>query len=394
MRIDQDVKLDYKDVLIRPKRSTLSSRKEVQLERKFTFRNYTPYVATDVLPEGYPAGPYVEEHYRGVPIMASNMDGVGTFEMADTLAKQNIFTCLVKTYSLEELIEFFDIDYFGKPFQVERSKYTAMSIGTGKDDFAKLSAVIGAVGDLLKYVCIDIANGYSDHFAQHVRKVRKAFPNIVIIAGNVVTGEMTEELILAGADIVKVGIGPGSVCTTRIQTGVGYPQLSAVIECADAAHGLGGHIIADGGCTCPGDVAKAFAGGADFVMLGGMLAGHDEGGGETIVKHYETNEIIYQLGSHLDNHTRKIETKEFVQFYGMSSDAANTKHFGGLKDYRSSEGREVLVPYRGAVEDTIQDLLGGIRSTCTYAGAMKLKQLSKCTTFVRVTQQFNAVYAK
>ena len=394
MRIDQDVKLDYKDVLIRPKRSTLSSRKEVQLERKFTFRNYTPYVATDVLPEGYPAGPYVEEHYRGVPIMASNMDGVGTFEMADTLAKQNIFTCLVKTYSLQELIEFFDIDYFGKPFQVERSKYTAMSIGTGKDDFAKLSAVIGAVGDLLKYVCIDIANGYSDHFAQHVRKVRKAFPNIVIIAGNVVTGEMTEELILAGADIVKVGIGPGSVCTTRIQTGVGYPQLSAVIECADAAHGLGGHIIADGGCTCPGDVAKAFAGGADFVMLGGMLAGHDEGGGETIVKHYETNEIIYQLGSHLDNHTRKIETKEFVQFYGMSSDAANTKHFGGLKDYRSSEGREVLVPYRGAVEDTIQDLLGGIRSTCTYAGAMKLKQLSKCTTFVRVTQQFNAVYAK
>mgnify|MGYP003670297580 FL=1 len=394
MRIDQDVKLDYKDVLIRPKRSTLSSRKEVQLERKFTFRNYTPYVATDVLPEGYPAGPYVEEHYRGVPIMASNMDGVGTFEMADTLAKQNIFTCLVKTYSLQELIEFFDIDYFGKPFQVERSKYTAMSIGTGKDDFAKLSAVIGAVGDLLKYVCIDIANGYSNHFAEHVKRVRDAFPNIVIIAGNVVTGEMTEELILAGADIVKVGIGPGSVCTTRIQTGVGYPQLSAVIECADAAHGLGGHIIADGGCTCPGDVAKAFAGGADFVMLGGMLAGHDEGGGETIVKHYETNEIIYQLGSHLDNHTRKIETKEFVQFYGMSSDAANTKHFGGLKDYRSSEGREVLVPYRGAVEDTIQDLLGGIRSTCTYAGAMKLKQLSKCTTFVRVTQQFNAVYAK
>ena len=394
MRIDQDVKLDYKDVLIRPKRSTLSSRKEVQLERKFTFRNYTPYVATDVLPEGYPAGPYVEEHYRGVPIMASNMDGVGTFEMADTLAKQNIFTCLVKTYSLEELIEFFDIDYFGKPFQVERSKYTAMSIGTGKEDFAKLSAVIGAVGDLLKYVCIDIANGYSNHFAEHVKRVRDAFPNIVIIAGNVVTGEMTEELILAGADIVKVGIGPGSVCTTRIQTGVGYPQLSAVIECADAAHGLGGHIIADGGCTCPGDVAKAFAGGADFVMLGGMLAGHDEGGGETIIKHYETNEIIYQLGSHLDNHTRKIETKEFVQFYGMSSDAANTKHFGGLKDYRSSEGREVLVPYRGAVEDTIQDLLGGIRSTCTYAGAMKLKQLSKCTTFVRVTQQFNAVYAK
>ena len=378
MRIDQDIKLDYKDVLIRPKRSTLSSRKQVQLERGFTFRNYQPDFPDNIK----------HKHYRGVPIMASNMDGVGTFEMADKLAEGAIFTCLVKTYTVEQLVEYFNSNI------PERTNNVAMSIGTSDDDFHKLVDVQAEVCDQLKYVCMDIANGYSDHFAQHVRKVRKAFPHLVIIAGNVVTGEMTEELILAGADIVKVGIGPGSVCTTRIQTGVGYPQLSAVIECADAAHGLGGHIIADGGCTCPGDVAKAFAGGADFVMLGGMLAGHDEGGGETIVKHYETNEIIYQLGSHLDNHTRKIETKEFVQFYGMSSDAANTKHFGGLKDYRSSEGREVLVPYRGAVEDTIQDLLGGIRSTCTYAGAMKLKQLSKCTTFVRVTQQFNAVYAK
>jgi GMP reductase len=384
MRIDQDVKLDYKDVLIRPKRSTLSSRKQVQLDRGFNFRNYKPYVATDVLPDGYPSGPHVEEHYRGVPIMASNMDGVGTFEIADKLAEGDIFTCLVKTYSLEELVSYFDVTF------PERTANVAMSIGTSKEDFAKLSAVIGAVSTRLKYVCMDIANGYSDHFAQHVRKVRSAFPNIVIIAGNVVTGEMTEELILAGADIVKVGIGPGSVCTTRIQTGVGYPQLSAVIECADAAHGLGGHIIADGGCTCPGDVAKAFAAGADFVMLGGMLAGHDEGGGEVITKLYQTNEVdVHDNGDHIP----VIEQKCFVAFYGMSSDAANTKHFGGLKDYRSSEGREVLVPYRGEVAQTIQDLLGGIRSTCTYAGALKLKQLSKCTTFVRCTQQFNSVYA-
>ena len=385
MRIDQDVKLDYKDVLIRPKRSTLSSRKQVQLDRGFNFRNYTPYVATDVLPDGYPSGPHVEEHYRGVPIMASNMDGVGTFEIADKLAEGDIFTCLVKTYSLEELVSYFDVTF------PERTANVAMSIGTSKEDFAKLSAVIGAVSTRLKYVCMDIANGYSDHFAQHVRKVRSAFPNIVIIAGNVVTGEMTEELILAGADIVKVGIGPGSVCTTRIQTGVGYPQLSAVIECADAAHGLGGHIIADGGCTCPGDVAKAFAAGADFVMLGGMLAGHDEGGGEVITKYYSTGEHFFM--SKDNSYQPVIENKKFVAFYGMSSDAANTKHFGGLKDYRSSEGREVLVPYRGSVGITIQDLTGGLRSTCTYAGALKLKQLSKCTTFVRCTQQFNAVYA-
>jgi GMP reductase len=370
MRIDNEVRLDYKDVLIRPKRSTLSSRKQVQLERRFTFRNYDPDFPDNI----------EDHHYRGIPIMASNMDGVGTFAMADKLAEGSIFTCLVKTYSADELIEYFDSD------MPERTANVAMSIGTGDEDWCKLEIVHAVVKDKLKYVCMDIANGYSNHFAQHVRKVREAFPHLVIIAGNVVTGEMTEELILAGADIVKVGIGPGSVCTTRIQTGVGYPQLSAVIECADAAHGLGGHIIADGGCTCPGDVAKAFAGGADFVMLGGMLAGHDQGGGEVITKRYMTNEM--STGT-----TRKIEEKRFVQFYGMSSDAANTKHFGGLKDYRSSEGREVLVPYRGDVAVTIQDLLGGIRSTCTYAGALKLKQLSKCTTFVRCTQQFNSVYA-
>jgi GMP reductase len=392
MRIENDVKLDYKDVLIRPKRSTLKSRSQVRLERKFKFRNYEEQFAQ---PEDT-----VQEDFNGIPIMAANMDGVGTFKMADTLAKQSIFTCLVKTYSVKELVEFFDIDYFHSPHKHDRSAYTAMSIGTSDEDFDKLNEVYTALSGLsgvLKYVCMDIANGYSDHFAQQVRKVRNAFPNLVIIAGNVVTGEMTEELILAGADIVKVGIGPGSVCTTRIQTGVGYPQLSAVIECADAAHGLGGHIIADGGCTCPGDVAKAFAGGADFVMLGGMLAGHNEGGGKVIDKYYKTSEWrknVHTLeGIETTTWEDAIDRKQFVAFYGMSSDAANTKHFGGLKDYRSSEGREVLVPYRGSVLDTVQDLLGGIRSTCTYAGAMKLKQLSKCTTFIRCTQQFNAVYA-
>ena len=375
MRIDQDVKLDYKDVLIRPKRSTLKSRSQVRLERKFTFRNYVPDFPDNI----------EDEHYCGIPIMAANMDGVGTFEMAQELSKQGIFTCLVKTYTVEELVEFFN--------SVGDSRYVAMSIGTSDHDYYKLVNVCDKAPGMVKYVCMDIANGYSEHFASRVRDVRKALPHIVIIAGNVVTGEMTEELILAGADIVKVGIGPGSVCTTRIQTGVGYPQLSAVIECADAAHGLGGHIIADGGCTCPGDVAKAFAAGADFVMLGGMLAGHDEGGGEVITKYYQTNELVREEVGDQTKETHHVEEKRFVAFYGMSSDAANTKHFGGLKDYRSSEGREVLVPYRGSVGITIQDLTGGLRSTCTYAGALKLKQLSKCTTFVRCTQQFNAVYA-
>jgi len=375
MRIEEDIKLDYKDVLIRPKRSTLGSRKEVDLQRGFTFRNYKGET-TDY------------RHYRGTPIMASNMDGVGTFEMADVLATGGIFTCLVKTYSVNELVGYFDQD--DRSHDPARTEYVAMSIGITDADHAKFRDVYEQTGSRLKYVCIDVANGYSERFAQFVKEFRNQYPNIVIIAGNVVTGEMTEELILSGADIVKVGIGPGSVCTTRIQTGVGYPQLSAVIECADAAHGLGGHVIADGGCTCPGDVAKAFAGGADFVMLGGMLAGHDQGGGEVITKIYETDEVTKTDDGFYDS---VYEEKQFVQFYGMSSNAANTKHFGGLKDYRSSEGREVLVPYRGDVAATVQDLLGGLRSTCTYAGAIRLKHLMRCTTFVRCTQQFNGVYA-
>lgn len=374
MRIEEQVRLDYKDVLIRPKRSTLTSRKQVSLLRSFSFCNYQP---TDMTMESIRTE---TPHYEGIPIMAANMDGVGTMEMADTLAAQGIFTCLVKTYSVEQLLNFFDTDDY------QRTNHVAMSIGISDDDWCKFQNVMGLVDGNLKYVCVDIANGYSESFTQFIRKLRKEYPNIVIIAGNVVTGEMTEELILSGADIVKVGIGPGSVCTTRIQTGVGFPQLSAVIECADAAHGLGGHIIADGGCTCPGDVAKAFAAGADFVMLGGMLAGHDEGGGEVIAKSYLTNELNNQTGE------QYVETKEFVQFYGMSSKAANDKHFGGLKNYRSSEGRTVLVPYRGAIKNTVQDILGGIRSTCTYAGAKTLKQLSKCTTFVRCTQTHNSVY--
>ena len=381
MRIENEVLLDYSDVLIRPKRSTLGSRKDVDLNRKFKFVNYVPDFPDNV----------ESVHYYGTPIMASNMDGVGTFEQADALADMNMFTCLVKTYSVEELVAYFNTG----SERFKRTSHVAVSVGITERDEKKFSDVYAQIGENLKYVCIDVANGYSERFVDYVKRFRETYPHLVIIAGNVVTADQTQELILNGADIIKVGIGPGSVCTTRIQTGVGYPQLSAVIECADAAHGLGGHIIADGGCTCPGDVAKAFAAGADFVILGGMLAGHDEGGGEVITKRYVTNElkpIIKLRGTFFDDDQRVIEEKKFVQFYGMSSDAANTKHFGGLKDYRSSEGREVLVPYRGAIAGTVQNILGGIRSTCTYVGAKELKQLTKCTTFVRVNNQFNRTY--
>ena len=361
MRIEQELKLDYKDVLIRPKRSTLRSRKQVSLERNYKFRNS-------------------HQEWSGIPIMAANMDGVGTFNMAYALSHLKLFTCITKQTSAK--------DWYN--CATAHSDHVAVSIGTNLNDYEKAKEVI-ATNDL-RWICIDIANGYSEHFVDFVRQVRKDYPKINIIAGNVVTADMTQELILAGADIVKVGIGPGSVCTTRIQTGVGYPQLSAVIECADAAHGLGGHIIADGGCTCPGDVAKAFAAGADFVMLGGMFAGHDEGGGEIVSKCFKTGErTVYEDG---ETGGAILQEKKFVSFYGMSSDTAMNKHSGGVADYRSSEGRTVEVPYKGAVEITVKDILGGLRSTCTYVGAPSLKQLSKCTTFIRCTQQFNNVFVK
>ena len=364
MRIEEELKLDYSDVLFRPKRSTLKSRKDVNLLRTYRFK-------------------YSKNEWSGTPIMAANMDGVGELGVAEKLNEYGMITCLTKQHDLKTIKRNSSVKGI--------HHHLILSTGTSAEDYKRLNEIMKECS-FFEFICIDIANGYSDHFSKFVSSVREKYPTKTIIAGNVVTADMTQELVMNSADIVKVGIGPGSVCTTRIQTGVGYPQLSAVIECADAAHGLGGHIIADGGCNSSGDVAKAFAGGADFVMLGGMLAGHDEGGGNIITKHYKTNELEYEVGEHLDNQKCKIEEKKFVQFYGMSSDAANTKHFGGLKDYRASEGREVLVPYRGEVQHTVQAILGGLRSTCTYAGASRLKHLMRCATFVMVNNQFNRTY--
>lgn len=346
MRIETDLKLGFTDVMIRPKRSTLSSRSLVSLEREFTFlhSNYK---------------------WSGVPIMAANMDTVGTFEMATALANQKLFTAIHKHYSLQKWKEFM------QTASDTLTDYIAVSSGIGSADSKKLAAIFNQHPQL-KFICLDVANGYSEHFVNFVKKTREQYPDKIIMAGNVVTGEMVEELLLAGADLIKVGIGPGSVCTTRVKTGVGYPQLSAIIECADAAHGLGGQIVSDGGCKVPGDVAKAFGGGADFVMLGGMFAGHTESGGKMI----------------------EINGEKFKQFYGMSSETAMNKHVGGIADYRASEGKTVEIPYRGAVENTVQDILGGLRSTCTYVGASRLKELTKRTTFIRVQEQHNEVFSK
>ena len=344
MRIEEEIKLDYSDVLFRPKRSTLKSRKDVDLNRTYKFK-------------------HSKFTWKGTPIIASNMDGVGEINLAKKLLSHKIMTALTKQHTIEQIGSI----YKNKNF----INFVALSCGTSPDSYNRMNKILTKYPKF-QFICIDVANGYSENFSHFVSNVRKKYPKKTIIAGNVVTADMTQELVLSGADIVKVGIGPGSVCTTRIQTGVGYPQLSAVMECADAAHGLGAHIIADGGCTCPGDVAKGFGAGADFVMLGGMLAGHKEGGGNII----------------------EYNGKEFIEFYGSSSEEANEKHYGGLANYRSSEGKKVKLPLKSSIDKTIRDILGGVRSSCTYVGAPSLKQLSKCTTFVRVNNQYNDTFGK
>ena len=344
MRIERDLKLTFDDVLIRPKRSTLVSRSDVNLVREFTFR-------------------HTEETWDGVPIVAANMDTTGLFSIAEILQGHKMLTCTQKFYSTREFSEAWEdgVD----------PEFIAVTCGSTDESFELLKRKM-STNRGLKMICIDVANGYREVFLNFVKKVREAFPEKIIIAGNVATREMTEALILAGADIVKVGIGPGSVCTTRKVAGVGYPQLSAISECADAAHGLNGHVMSDGGCSSPGDVAKAFAAGADFVMLGGMLAGHDESGGEMV----EDSEGAYK------------------SFYGMSSAKAMETHYGEIADHRAPEGKEVRVPYRGPLEVTVQSILGGLRSACSYVGARRIKDLPKCTTFIRVSMTTNEVFQK
>ena len=322
MRIERDLKLTFDDVLIRPKRSTLISRSDVNLVREFTFR-------------------HTEEILQG----------------------HKMLTCTQKFYSTKEFSDAWENGV--------NSEFVAVTCGSTDESFELLKRKM-ATNKGLKMICIDVANGYREVFLNFVKKVRGEFPEKIIIAGNVATREMTEALILAGADIVKVGIGPGSVCTTRKVAGVGYPQLSAISECADAAHGLNGHVMSDGGCSSPGDVAKAFAAGADFVMLGGMLAGHDESGGE----------LIEDSGS------------AYKSFYGMSSAKAMETHYGEIADHRAPEGKEVRVPYRGSLEVTVQSILGGLRSACSYVGARRIKDLPKCTTFIRVSMTTNEVFQK
>jgi GMP reductase len=359
MKLDSTPYLDFNSVLIRPQRTTISSRSEVSLERKFLFKNS-------------------KATWDGIPIIASNMDTTGTFNVANVLNKHNMLTCLNKFYNLFDYHDFI----INKKKELDNIAFNnyikniVISIGIHDDDLNNLEKILNFVPEI-KWICIDVANGYMKKLVEFCNKVRQKYPNKIIIAGNVATGEMTQELIInGGVDVVKVGIGPGSACLTRLKTGVGIPQLSAIINCADAAHGCGGYIIGDGGITCPGDMAKAFGGGADFVMCGGIFSGHDENPGELITENINNKE------------------KKFKLFYGMSSEFAMNKHYGQMAKYRSSEGRVIKVPYRGSLENTVLDYLGGLRSTCAYINAYKIKHLPKCTTFILTSQQLNKYFVK
>lgn len=386
-----DVKLDFNDVLIVPKQSTLKSRADVNLVREFKFK-------------------WSKRVISGFGIISANMDTVGTFDMARAMLSHNMFVALHKHYEVEKLVDFYsDTKIWHNTF------YT---MGTSDRDYAKFiefrEKIFQLTGNYPHLICIDIANGYSDHLIDYIKKIRKLHSSAVIMAGNVVTPEMTKELILAGADIIKIGIGSGSVCLTRKLTGVGYPQLSAIIECSHEAHNLGALIAADGGCTCPGDIAKAFGGGADFVMLGGMLAGHDECGGEVIgdVRVQLADEVLRDMSEalHCNGYVYKgnvycdiqdlpkdafktiISPNAKMKFYGMSSDTAMNKYNGGMANYKASEGKCVEIPYRGSVHKTLQEIAGGVRSTCTYTGSESIEQLPKNVTFIRVNNQLNNIF--
>lgn len=355
MRFIEGTKLDFSDVLIMPKTSSLSSRASVSLSRTFKLKH-----------AGW--------NWSGTPIIAANMSTTGTIEMADAFNEYEMLVALHKHYDVADIVNHLMTNEF----------YSFYSMGIGDYDFEKLEHFKNTARRYPRMVCVDVANGYTEKFLDRVKRLREMMPDSFIMAGNVVTSDKTEQIIIAGADCVKIGIGPGSACTTRMKTGVGYPQLSAIIECADAAHGLRGLICADGGCTEPGDIAKAYGAGADFVMLGGMLAGTNESGGRKI--HVTVDGIVCDAeGCDLP--------PTHVEFYGMSSKKANDEFAGGLNDYRAAEGKEVLVPYKGKVKNVVLDILGGLRSAMTYTGSETLKELSKRTTFVKVNNQLNNIFS-
>ena len=366
MQILEKTELDFSDVLIKPRRSTIESRKDADIKREYKFKWYPKTI-------------------MGTGIIQANMGTIGNFEVSKKMLKSGLFACLHKHHDVDSLVEFYG------NLTLSEMQRCFLSIGlkdNGLDKVRKINKELFTLGFDMS-ICIDVPNGYIPQVKQLVIDIRKEFPNCLLMVGNVVTGDIVEDLILSGADIVKVGIGSGAQCRTRVQTGVGRPQFSTIVECADAAHQVGGMICADGGITCAGDIGKAFGGGADFIMIGSLYAGTDEAEGEVITKCYKTGEYVYDMGF---PDKPFYETKKFKMFYGMSSTYAQEKFGNGKPSYRASEGRVSLVPYVGSVDDVNEEFLGGLRSTMTYIGAKRLKDIPKCCVFYKVNNQLNRMY--
>lgn len=361
MRIETEIELDYSDVLIKPRRSTIASRKDADITREYKFR-------------------WSGRTVKGTGIMQANMGTIGNFEVSRKMLNSGLFACLHKHHNVEDLVEF----YRTLNDKDETYLRCLLAVGLKDNGVEKVREIKRQLGITVS-VRLDVPNGYIPQIKDLVVSLRHEFPDMIIFVGNVVTGDITEDLILNGADCCCVGVGSGAACTTRRQTGVGRPQLSAVIECADAAHQVGGMVCADGGITCPGDIGKAFGAGGDFVMIGGLYAGTDEAEGEIVEKYYKTGEVTV-------DHAPVYTCKKFKQFYGMSSTLAQEKFGNGKPSYRASEGRVTLVPYVGSVDDVNEEFLGGLRSTMTYLGAKRLKDIPKCCVFYRVNHQLNTIY--
>lgn len=357
MNIVNEEQLDFDDVMIAPQPSCVESRKDVTIVRPYKFKH---------------TGKVIE----GNPAMAANMATTGTFEMAREMQKHQMFCALHKHYSAEELIQFLE----NNKKEFGTNDYIFISTGLRKDDFAKLQTVMKT--GLCNNICLDAPNGYINGFVQHLNRIRTAFPNSIIMAGNIVTPEKTVELIQNGADVVKLGIGSGSACSTRVKTGVGRPQLSTIIDCVSASKRYEGLVCSDGGVQKPADYIKAIGVHADFVMMGGYLAGCSEAGGKLITKLVKSPFVD-------DNCDYIMEERKYKLFYGMSSEYAQDQHYNGLADYRASEGIKVLTPYKGPVKKTIQDLEGGLRSALTYVGAQDIEEFPHKITFYKVRRQLN-----
>jgi GMP reductase len=348
MRISEKTYIDYNDVLIVPQRSSLDSRKNVLLSREYKIRG---------------------KLLVGTGVIAANMNTTGSFSIARTLSTDGMYSALHKYHDQEDVIRFFSN---GSTLEQNLIRdHVFYTLGTSDTEWAKLEYLTSKLPQsfMPQLICLDAANGYTKVFTDQLVLIRKYYPDSVIMAGNVVTPNMVEELIMLGADIVKIGVGSGAVCETRIKTGVGVPQLSAVDECAYVAHGLGAYICADGGITCVGDICKAFCAGSDFVMIGSMFAGTDECDGEWISS--DNGPVLKHHGS------ASREAQELV---------------GEMAEYKTSEGKEVLVPRKGSISSIVQDIKGGIASCCTYIGATRIKDMPKCASFVKVNRTHNTLY--